>query len=77
VISPVAIEIILNGEKRTVPDGLTVANLIEYLNIVPDRIAVEFNSQILKRLNWEKKQVSDGDKLEIVHFVGGGARKSL
>jgi sulfur carrier protein len=69
----VAIEIILNGETRAVPDGLTVTNLIEYLNLVPDRIAVEFNSQILKRGNWDKKQVSNGDKVEIVHFVGGGA----
>jgi thiamine biosynthesis protein ThiS len=69
----VAIEILLNGERRTVPDGLTVADLVSYLNLVSERLAVEYNSQILKRKNWDRKLVSDGDKLEIVHFVGGGS----
>jgi thiamine biosynthesis protein ThiS len=69
----VAIEIFLNGEPRTVPEGLTVADLVMYLNLVPERLAVEYNSQILKRGNWAKKLVSEGDQVEIVHFVGGGA----
>jgi thiamine biosynthesis protein ThiS len=68
----VEIEIYLNGERRAVPDGLTVAGLVSYLNLVPERLAVEYNSQILKRVNWDKRLVSAGDKVEIVHFVGGG-----
>jgi thiamine biosynthesis protein ThiS len=67
------IEILLNGEKKNVPEGLTVIGLVRYLNLVPERLAVEYNSQILKRGSWEKRILSNGDKVEIVHFVGGGA----
>ena len=67
------IEILLNGKKKNVPEGLTVLGLVRYLNLEPERLAVEYNSQILKRGSWEERIVSNGDKVEIVHFVGGGA----
>lgn len=63
----------LNGEPREFPDGLTVASLVETLGMKADRVAVELNLEIVPRANWDKAGLKDGDKLEVVHFVGGGA----
>lgn len=62
----------LNGEPREVPDGLTVAALLEHLQIHPGRVAVERNLEILPRDEWAVTPVAAGDRYEIVHFVGGG-----
>ena len=62
----------INGEKREFPDGLTVASLIERLGMKSDRVAVELNLEIVPRSDWSETELQDGDKLEIVHFVGGG-----
>ena len=66
-------EIFLNGEKKTIPHGFTVAALVSFLDLVPQRLAIEYNLQILKREDWDKKVISSGDRIEIVHFVGGGS----
>jgi sulfur carrier protein len=62
----------LNGELRDLPDGLTLATLVEQLGMKADRVAVELNLEIVPRTNWPDTHLKDGDKLEIVHFVGGG-----
>jgi sulfur carrier protein len=62
----------INGESRSFPDGLTVAALIGQLGMKTDRVAVELNLEIVPRSNWDSTGLKDGDKLEIVHFVGGG-----
>lgn len=62
----------LNGEPRDFPDGFTVAALIAQLGIKPDRVAVELNLEIVPRSQWEATTLKQGDKLEVVHFVGGG-----
>ena len=63
----------INGEQRDFPDGLTVAALVGQLGMKPDRVAVELNLEIVPRAQWEATQLKTGDKLEVVHFVGGGA----
>lgn len=63
----------LNGEQREFPDGLTVSALVAQLAMKPDRVAVELNLAIIPRANWETTTLKDGDKLEVVHFVGGGS----
>ncbi len=63
----------INGEARDFPDGLTVASLVAHLGMKLDRVAVELNREIVPRSNWEATHLQDGDKLEIVHFVGGGS----
>ena len=65
----------LNGEERNFPDGLTVAALVSQLGMKPDRVAVELNLEILPRARWEATVLKDGDRLEVVHFVGGGTGK--
>ena len=62
----------LNGEPREFPEGLTVAALVEHLRMKADRVAVELNLEIVPRTNWAATNLKEGDKLEIVHFVGGG-----
>jgi thiamine biosynthesis protein ThiS len=62
----------INGEQREFPDGLTVAALVAQLSMKPDRVAVELNLEIVSRAQWETTTLKNGDKLEVVHFVGGG-----
>lgn len=66
-------DLIINGESRTFDAISNVAELIDKLGIKGDRIAVELNRYIVPRVQWAASALKDGDKLEIVHFVGGGA----
>jgi thiamine biosynthesis protein ThiS len=62
----------LNGELREVPEGLTLAALIEWLKLPRDRVAVEQNLEIVPRARWNVTPIQAGDQLEVVHLVGGG-----
>ncbi len=64
--------VVLNGEEREIPDGLTISGLVEHLKLNPDRIAVERNREVVPRAEWAVVRIQEGDRLEIVHFVGGG-----
>lgn len=66
------ISITLNGEPRTIDDGLTIAALAEQIGLNPAKIAVERNLEIVPRSTLAEVLLADGDTLEIVHFVGGG-----
>lgn len=65
--------LIINAEPRSFPDNLTLSALIAQLGMKADRVAVELNLEIVPRERWEETALKDGDKLEIVHFVGGGS----
>lgn len=64
----------LNGEDKDLGGGptMSVARLIETLELGQVRVAVELNRAIVRRASWETTEVKDGDTVEIVHFVGGG-----
>ena len=62
----------LNGTETELKDGLTIAGLLETLNIDHGRVAVEVNLNIVKKCDYEKHKLNDGDAVEIVNFVGGG-----
>jgi thiamine biosynthesis protein ThiS len=64
----------VNGEQRTLAAGLTVTGLLEELNIKPDRVAVELNLTILDRSEFDRKNLQEGDRVEIISFIGGGGR---
>jgi len=66
------ITIYLNGEAREVPEGLTLAELLDWLKFPSDRVAVELNSEIVPKARWPETPVRSEDRLEVVHFVGGG-----
>ena len=62
----------LNGQERELAEGLTVTQLLQDLNIQPERVVVELNLAILKRAQHPAMLLRAGDRVEIVQFVGGG-----
>jgi thiamine biosynthesis protein ThiS len=66
------IEIIVNGDARQVSHGARVTDLVKQLELAPERLAIELNLSILPRAKWAETELRQGDRLEIVHFVGGG-----
>ncbi len=69
-------ELIINGQTReiAIADGSGLAQLVEALGLKGDRIAVEQNGSIVPRAEWPSSSLRAGDRIEMVHFVGGGAR---
>lgn len=67
-------QITLNGEKREVPDGITVLGLLDFLKIRHERVAVELNETIVKKDRYSETPVRSGDSLEVVSFMGGGSK---
>ena len=65
-------QLFVNGEPKMHTDGISLVQLIEQLSMKGDRVAVELNREIVPRAQWPDTQLHDGDRLEIVHFVGGG-----
>jgi sulfur carrier protein len=63
----------VNGESRGVSDGQTVAALLHELDIRVDRVAVELNLEILDRSDFDTRGLREGDRVEILSFIGGGA----
>ena len=66
------IRVRLNGKDREIRPGLSVHELVESLDLDPQLIVVELNREILARDRLEEIEVSEGDQVELVHFVGGG-----
>jgi len=65
-------QLTVNGDPLKVPDGLTVATLLIHLNLTDGPVAVERNREVIPRGDHANTPLSDGDVLELVHFVGGG-----
>jgi len=66
------VRIVVNGDQREVPGGLSVTGLLAHLGMRAERVAIERNLDILPRGQWDGTQVGAGDRYEIVHLVGGG-----
>lgn len=71
-MASMSLSITLNGERHEVPDATTLDRLIDIFSLPKQRIAVELNDQVVRRVEWPAAIVNDGDKIEVVHFVGGG-----
>ena len=67
----------INGEEREFTGVATLFELIGQLGMKPDRVAVELNRELISRDRWAATQLSTCDKLEIVHFVGGGSDRAV
>ncbi len=68
----VILNIILNGESRTVPENCSVQQLLTDMEIIGQRLAVEVNEEIVPKSRHDSFVFSEGDKVEIVHAIGGG-----
>jgi len=66
------VTIILNGEDREEASGITVLALLESLGVAPARVAVELNGDVLRRVDFGRRTLRGGDRVEFVQFVGGG-----
>ena len=65
-------QIQVNGERRELKDESRLSDLLKELSLAPERVAVELNHQVVRRNEWLNTILKDGDRVEIVHFVGGG-----
>lgn len=64
--------VLLNGKPADLPEGLTVEGLVKQKGLNPDNIIVEHNLNLIKRESWAVTFLREGDKIEILRFVGGG-----
>ena len=65
--------IIINGEDHfDLPEGMTLAALLKHLSLPPKKIAIERNLEIVSKSTFDETHLSEGDRLEIIHFIGGG-----
>jgi sulfur carrier protein len=67
-----AMQATVNGELRELPEGITILELIEQLQVRRDAVAVEVNRQIVPRARHREQRLREGDAVEFVTFVGGG-----
>jgi thiamine biosynthesis protein ThiS len=66
------LNVIVNGEPKRLSEGVHIVDLLDRLGLKPERLAVEINERIVRRVDWTTTTLAEGDKVEIVHFVGGG-----
>ena len=66
------ISVVINGETHEVPEGVRLDHLLELFSLPAKRVAVEVNKTVVRRADWPVIEVSQGDRIEVVHFVGGG-----
>lgn len=69
-------QVLINGETLELPEQFVLSDLITQLSLTPERVAIELNQRVVRRPDWAKTFLSDGDRIEIVHFVGGGSVES-
>lgn len=72
VAAPGTVRVHLNGKPRDIEEGHTIRSLLASLELHPGLVVVEHNRDILERDSYAETAVSDGDTIELVHFVGGG-----
>ena len=65
-------EIKLNGETKTIDAEVTLDRLLDLFSLPRQRVAIEHNLSVVSRNDWPAIVVREGDKIEVVHFVGGG-----
>jgi len=66
------LRVFINGETKEISGTPSLAELIDQLDLPAARIAIELNRAVVRRSEWNNTVLQDGDRIEIVHFVGGG-----
>jgi sulfur carrier protein len=65
-------KVFVNGETKEIDGSLNLRELLNKFDLPGERVAVELNKQVVRRKDWETIEIKDADRIEIVHFVGGG-----
>jgi sulfur carrier protein len=66
------VKLFINGEPREVEDGLSITSLLQTLDLASERVAVEVNTEVVRKARHPEHRLAEGDRIEIVTFVGGG-----
>jgi len=66
------IKVLLNGKNKTIKDKTNLNLLLKKLSIESNKVAIEINGEVVPKNDYEKKIIKTNDKIEIVHFIGGG-----
>jgi sulfur carrier protein len=66
------LRILVNDELLDVPNDLSLQELVGRLTLPAERLAIELNRQVVRRADWSQTELREEDRIEIVHFVGGG-----
>ncbi len=64
--------ITVNGEKKDIAEQMNLGELLERLALPSERVAIELNREVVRKKDWAHITIKDADKIEVVHFVGGG-----
>jgi len=64
--------VLVNGDEKNFDTAISLSDLITHLDLPTARIAIELNREVVRRSDWESTMLKDEDRIEIVHFVGGG-----
>ena len=65
-------KVFINGETKEIPEQVNLLELLNVFALPSERIAIELNREVVRKKDWESILINDADKIEIVHFVGGG-----
>jgi thiamine biosynthesis protein ThiS len=65
-------KILINGETKELSSELNLSDLLKYFSLPLERVAIELNKKVVRKKDWEIVKIVEGDKLEVIHFVGGG-----
>lgn len=66
------IKIFINGESKELNEQINLTELLKHFSLPTERVAIELNQEVVRKKDWENIEIKDADKIEIVHFVGGG-----
>ena len=67
-----SVKILINGEEKDLPGSISVSDLLNRFELPSQRVAIELNKNVIRKGDWSETPVNDGDRIEVVHFVGGG-----
>ena len=67
-----SVKILINGEEKDLPGSISVSDLLDRFELPSHRVAIELNKNVIRKVDWSETPVNDGDRIEVVHFVGGG-----
>ena len=65
-------QLYINGEIKELPLKMNLIGVLEYFRLPSERIAIELNTEVVRRKDWVSTEIKEGDRLEVIHFVGGG-----
>ena len=65
-------KVFVNGETQEIAENLNLTALLKHFSLPDERIAIELNKEVVRKKDWANIKINDADKIEIIHFVGGG-----